>query len=50
LYKNEKFSKAEKIYERMNTFFKSKDPKTNYTEEDETSEDYINGIKCLEDL
>jgi tetratricopeptide (TPR) repeat protein len=34
----------------MNTFFKSKDPKTNYTEQNETSEDYINGIKCLEDL
>ena len=34
----------------IESYFKSKDPKTNYTEEDETSEDYINGIKCLEDL
>lgn len=49
-FKAGKFDKAEKIFNRINQFFKSKDAKTNYEEEDEQTTMYRDATLALEAL
>ena len=49
-YKVGKLDKAEKIFKRIEQFFKSKDAKTNYEEEDEQTTMYRDATLALEAL
>ena len=49
-FKVGKLDKAEKIFKRIDAFFKSKDAKTNYEEEDEQTTTYRDATLALEAL
>lgn len=48
MFKAQKYQKAEKIYKRMNHFFKGKDAKNNFCKENEQSVEYRDAIDELD--
>ena len=48
MFKAQKYGKAEKIYKRMNHFFRGKDAKNNFSKENEQSVEYRDAIDELD--